>query len=312
MRTHRLDEARLLPAVAAAGIWLGDERGPALARACRDRGLIVRRADLRGIDADGIAIGYGDHVVRLRGRPVGGPTAPPPLIVEVDGVEAAGVRFLRNGRIEAATAVRRLQRGGLRVFLASKRAADAVALLARQLGVDQHSAGMSLDDKIRVLRDLRREQEAAAYVGDCLAEAPVAQEAHLSITLGGAEAPVEVGLGQEPADIVLLGPSIVPLPTLCALASDSARRLERARYAVMAPNLLCVAGAFAFGLTGMAAVIVSNFGTSMVYNRAKRSLRTTENAGAVQSDAAWDAEDDTALVRPTSLPGERVEMRTVA
>jgi hypothetical protein len=41
----------------------------------------------------------------------------------------------------------------------------------------------------------------------------------------------------------------------------------------MAPNLLCVVGAFAFGWTGLAAVFVSNFGTSMVYGRAMRSLR---------------------------------------
>ena len=304
LQIRGLDEARLLPAVAAAGIWLGDERGPALARACRVRGLIVRRADLREIDADGVVIGYGDHVVRLRGRPVCGATSPPPLIVEVDGVEAAGVRFLRNGRLEAAATVRRLQRGGLRVFLASERAADAVALLARQLGVDRHRGGMSLDSKIQVLRDLRRQQAVVAYVGDCLAEAPVAREAHLSIALGGADR-----LGRDPSDIVLFGPSIVPLPALFALARDSARRMERARWGVMAPNLLCVAGVFAFGLTGMAAVIISNFGTSIVYNRARRSLRVAETAGAVRSDAGWDADDDTA---PTALPSERVGMRTVA
>ena len=187
LQIRGLDEARLLPAAAAAGMWLGDERGPALARACRVRGLIVRRADLREIDADGVAIGYGDHVVRLRGRPVCGATSPPPLIVEVDGVEAASVRFRRNGRLGAAAAVRRLQRGGLRVFLASERAADAVGLLARQLGVDRHRGGMSLDSKIQVLRDLRRQQAAAAYVGDCLAEGPAAREAHLSISLGGVD-----------------------------------------------------------------------------------------------------------------------------
>jgi len=62
----------------------------------------------------------------------------------------------------------------------------------------------------------------------------------------------------------------------------------------------------------MAAVIISNFGTSMVYNRAKRSLRMAENAGAVQSGAAWDVDDDTALARPTALPSQGVEMRTVA
>jgi cation transport ATPase len=201
---------------------------------------------------------------------------------------------------------------GLRVFLASERAADAVALLARQLGVDGHRAGMSLDGKIRVLRDLRGQQAAVAFVGDCMAEAPAAREAHLSIALGGADAPVEVGLGREPADIVLLEPSIVPLPALIALARDSARRMERARYAVMAPNLFCVAGAFAFGLTGMAAVIISNFGTSMVYNRARRSLRVAENAGAVPIDAAWDADYETAPASSTAIPSERVEMRTVA
>jgi hypothetical protein len=42
----------------------------------------------------------------------------------------------------------------------------------------------------------------------------------------------------------------------------------------MTPNLLCVAGAFSFGLTGLAAVLISNFGTSMAYNNAMRSLCT--------------------------------------
>ena len=40
----------------------------------------------------------------------------------------------------------------------------------------------------------------------------------------------------------------------------------------MAANLLCVAGAFAFGFTPLAVVLVTNFGTSLVYNNAKRAL----------------------------------------
>ena len=74
-----------------------------------------------------------------------------------------------------------------------------------------------------------------------------------------------------------MGPSIVPLPFLYALAHDRKRRIERARHTVMAPNLLCVAGAFSFGLTGLAAVFISNFGTSMVYNNTMRSLGTTRD-----------------------------------
>ena len=270
VQTKRLDEARLLPAMAAAGMWLGDARGPALVRACRDRGLVVRRAALREIDGDGVTIGSGDHLVRLRGRPVIAGAPPPPLIAEVDGVEVAGVRFVRNRSPEAADTVRSLQQSGLRVFLASQRAA---ASLAKALDVDDFGEGMSDGDKSRVLRDLRGQGRAAAFAGDGSAPASVVREAYLSISLGCAGA--EVGSGREPMDIELMTPSIASLPALRALAGDSGRRRERARYAVMVPNLLCVAGAFAFGFTPMAAVLLSNFGTSVAYNGAKRALRQT-------------------------------------
>ena len=287
VRTRRLDVARLLPALAAAGIWLGDERGPALVRACHNRGLVVRRSALREIDGEGVAIGIGDHLVRLRGRPAAAEATPPPLTVELDGLAIGRVRFVRNGHLEAAGSVRSLQRSGLRVFLASQRAG---AGLANALGVDRYGERMSDDDKVRVLRELRRQGFAAAYVGDRLAQASVLSEAHLSIGLGEGDG-AEVGTRREPRDIVLMTLSIAPLPALCALARDGARRRERARYAVMLPNLLCVAGAFAFGFTPMAAVLLSNFGTSLAYNGAKRALR---KAAVMRSDDAWYAHGERA------------------
>jgi cation transport ATPase len=293
LRTKRLDETRLLPAVAAAAMWLGDERGPALVRACRAGGHVIRRAQLREIEVDGVAVGFGDHLLRLRGRPVGSATAPPPLIVEVDGMEVAGVRFTRNGRLDAAGMVRRLQRDGLQIFLAS---AHAAAGLAAGLGADQYGENMSVDDKIQLLRDLRRRSAAAAYVGDCVENALAADEADLSIDLAGAYGP-EIGA----SDIVLLTPSISPLPALRALARDGARRMERVRYAVMVPNLLCVAGAFALGFTPMAAVFLSNLGTGVAYGAAKRALRDP----ASRPDIAWDFEDGLAPVQKSLLPAER-------
>jgi len=297
IRTNLLDEARILQATTAAGAWLGDERGPALARACRERGLIVRRASLPEIDADGVVVDYRGHVVRLRSGSIGAATgnepAPPPLIVEVDGVEAAAIRFNRIERLAAAATVRRLRRDGLRVFLASERAADAAACLAAHLGVDRHCGGMCLDAKFRLLRDLRQQRVAAAFVGDCAAETPAAQEAHVTIGLAGGDA-----LGWKASDVVLLPPSIAPLPGLFKLARDRTRRIERARHTVMVPNLLCVAGAFAFGLTGMGTVIISNFGTSMVYNGAMRSLRTG------RPDTTWTSDDEEA-VGPIPSRGKR-------
>jgi cation transport ATPase len=302
VRTKRLDESRLLPAMAAAGIWLGDERSQALARACRDRGLVIRRAALREIHEDGVAIGLGDHLVRLRGRPVAAGAAPPPLIVEVDGLEVAEARFVRNGYLEAADAVHWLQQDGLRVFLVSQRTASD---LANALGVDRYGEGMSDDEKVRVLRGLWRQGLAAAYVGDKSAHAAVVREAHMSISLGGADAAAAVGAEWGHSDIVLMAPSIAALPALYALARDSGQRKDRARYAVMVPNLLCVAGAFAFGFTPMAAVLLSNFGTSLAYNGAKRALR---RAPETRRDA-WYVDDGPAPGRSVAPCIECAEIR---
>jgi len=267
VRAKGLDEARLLPAIAAAGMWLGDERGSALSSACRDRGLVVRRRTLRAINDDGVTVGFHGRLLRLRGRSAVAGPVPPPLTVELDGMEVAGVRFAREGRPEAAEIISRLQRAGLSVFLASERTR------AKQHGIDRYSGNMSAGDKIALLRDLRRESINAAYIGDCLANASVAREAYLSIGLATRDAATDAEWEQGASDITLLTPSIASLPALCALAQDSARRRQRARSAVMIPNLLCVAGAFAFGLAPMAVVIISNFGTSIAYNCARRPPR---------------------------------------
>jgi hypothetical protein len=277
VHTKWAEAAQLLPAIAAAGLWLGDERGSALARACHDRGLVVRRAALREINSDGVTVGFGGRLFRLRGGPAAAGGVPPRLTVEMDGTEVAGVRFARSGNLEAAEVIRCLQRDGLSMFLASERG------FAKQLGIARYCGNMCASDKIQFLRDLRRQSIAAAYIGDCLRDVPVAREAHLSIGFAPDDAAIDAEWDHVACDIALLTPSITPLPALCALAQDGARRRQRARHAVVIPNLLCVAGAFAFGLAPTAVVLISNFGTSMAYNGVRRPLR---EATTIQFDTA--------------------------
>jgi cation transport ATPase len=216
VRTRGLDEARLLPAIAAAGMWLGDEHGSALARACHDRGLVVRRTTLRAIDDDGVTVGFVGGLLRLRGSPAVAGPVPPPLTVEVDGTEVAGVRFARSDNPEAAEIISRLQRAGLSVFLASER------MCAKQHSIDRYSGNMGAGDKIAFLRDLRRGSINAAYIGDCLTDASVAREAYLSIGFATRDDATGAEWEQGAPDITLLTPSIASLPALCALAQDSA------------------------------------------------------------------------------------------
>jgi cation transport ATPase len=197
----------------------------------------------------------------------------------------------RNGYPEAAEVVRRLRQGGLSVFLASER------VWAKQLGIGQYCGNMRTADKIQFLRSLQRQSVAVAYIGDCLANAAVAREAHLSIGFAATDTAADAGWGQGTSDIALLTPSITPLPALYALVRDSLRRRKRARYPVMIPNLLCVAGALAFGLTPTAVVLICNIGTSMAYNGARRWLCKA----AIGFDDAGYADDERAHTESSEI-----------
>ena len=280
-----IDEDQLLPALAAAGVWLGDPRGPALVRACRARHLIARRAALLEISATSVAIQYGNHVLRLTNRP--SRTEFKPLRVEVDNVEVARLRFQRStSTLSAAVSVRQLQRAGLRVLLASERKESAVAPLARKLGVDRFLSNANTEFRASLLRGLGERGVKAVHVhtGPGLREPG---DTHLSVALAGADE-----ANWHDADMVLLGQSIAPLPALARLARLNADRAASMRTLALAPNLACVASAFAFGLPGLAMIFITNLGTSMVYNRSRRALHMAALDGASPGEAAWYTEDD--------------------
>jgi cation transport ATPase len=284
MQVSGIEEDRLLPALAAAGVWLGDPRGPALVRACRARRLIARRATLREIGATFVAIEYGGQVLRLSGQASRKQFAP--LRVELDGVQVARLRFQRTAGLAAASSVRRLQRAGLRVLLTSDREPSAVAPLARRLGVDRFVADTDADSRRRLLRALNQRGVGAVHVhvGPGLRDSG---DAHLSVALAGADETC-----WHDADMVLFGQSIAPLPALARLARDSMDRMASLRRSALAPNLACVAGAFVFGIPSLAVVFISNLGTSMVYNHARRALRLASLDDTSPPEAVWCAEDD--------------------
>jgi cation transport ATPase len=289
-----ISEDQLLPAIAAAGAWLGDARGPALARACATRGLIARRARLRDIDPAGVAIDYGGHVLRLRSHGDRAPTSP--LGVDVDGVEVARLCFQRNGLVPAAIAVRQLQREGLRVFLASGRTMENAASIARQIGADA-SVG-SLDDRAKcsLLRALHQDGVAVLHVRDGPA-LPHARDNYVSIGLASDE-----GIRHD-ADIVLLGRSIAPLPALVALSRDSAAHSRQDCWTVVAPNLAGVAGVFAFDITGLTVVLISNLATYIAHERARRALADVKAVPSVGAELAPSINDSS----PTTTGGKAPE-----
>ena len=82
-----------------------------------------------------------------------------------------------------------------------------------------------------------------------------------------------------PAAASLLQPRVDRFADLWEIARNHEGRVLDTQKLVLVPNVLCVAGAFLFGFTGLTAVMITNLGTFGLFNRSVGTLRELEPAG---------------------------------
>jgi cation transport ATPase len=193
-----------------------------------------------------------------------------PLRVHVDGDLAGWLTFYEGSACAAASPVFDLRtRCGMQVELL---AADGdAAVLAEALGVDDVHICPSDAAKAQMIRTLRRQGRRVVYVGNCRQNPESAAIANVAVF----PAP-DLTWAADPAGVWLLQPYYEKLVQLREVAR-SVRRQEQLDFnLILIPNVVCVAGAFLFGLTSLAVVVLSNLGTFSVYSRSRAALQRTQ------------------------------------
>jgi Cu2+-exporting ATPase len=182
--------------------------------------------------------------------------------------------------LEATAALRSIRESaGVPIVLVSNRPYGETALLASRLGVDEFRSGFSAGDLELYMQDCRAGGSRTAFVGRCHTKASAAALAHVSVSYL-AEAEAEADVDADPAAALLLQPRMELLAELWAVARSHEGRVGDVQKIIMLPNVLCVAGAFLLGFTGLTAVMLSNLGTFSLFQRAAGSLRALKPAGA--------------------------------
>jgi cation transport ATPase len=282
-------EEDLLRYAAAAFHDLDDERAAALRSACLDRGItplglqpIEFATDVTLLHGnDRIKVGdlgpraRGPSMPRDQGAPCQTESEPPnSLMVGINGRVSGLIHFRHSTRLEAASTLRRLRsKRNLQVGIVSEQPHSTLTPLAASLGADFHIGSQSPDDRVRFLQYCRRRGLKVAYVGDCRIDPRIAAEAHVAISF--AEDEINE-MDHDPAPIWLLQPRLTKLGELWDIAHIHQRRLKVAHGCALIPNLFCVAGAFVWGFTSLASVVVTNLGTYSVYSRTAASIRSLE------------------------------------
>jgi Cu2+-exporting ATPase len=140
-------------------------------------------------------------------------------------------------RADAASAVRQLSSLGLDVWILSGDRQSAVDRVAQWVGIPAGQAlgHCSPQDKLAHVRTLQAQGQRAWMVGDGMNDGPVLALAHVSLALGSA-----VPLAQARSDLVMMGTSLLQLPSLVRRARQTMRVVRHNLTWALAYNLLMV------------------------------------------------------------------------
>jgi cation transport ATPase len=264
-----LPEAEVLRYAASAFRHLADDRAIALEAACRSRRIHLLDLPPVGF-SPGVSVLHGRRrvsVVELDA--VAAPDGLGSLLLEIDGTAAGVIGFARSARPEAAAALARIREAARApIALVSNRAEPDVAALASLLGVDMYRSGFSAGEQARFLRACRDGGLRTALIGNGHRQGASAGIVHVAIALAS-----DTGDCPEPAAFLLLQPRLRGIAELWEIARAHEGNVHDAQKLVLAPNVLCVAGAFLFGFSGLTSVMITNLGTFGLYNRTLGSLR---------------------------------------
>lgn len=135
------------------------------------------------------------------------------------GEQTARFPLRQELRSDAAAVIRQLRARGFDCRILSGDRPEAVASIAKMLGIENYAASVKPAEKIEAIESLRAAGRKVAMVGDGLNDAPALAAAHVSLSPINA-----VDLARAKADAVFLGENLSPIVSAIDI-SIRARRL---------------------------------------------------------------------------------------
>jgi Cu2+-exporting ATPase len=167
----------------------------------------------------------------------------------------AGVIELRaSQRPEVISIIKGLRQRGIKhIAIISGDHEAPTRKLAQSLGMDEYFAGVLPADKADYVERLQKQGKKVCFVGDGINDSIALKKANVSISLRGASS-----IATDTAQIVFMEESLHRLCELRDIAQALDRNVRTSWYLILAPNVLCILGAFTMGFGIMASVLTNN------------------------------------------------------
>lgn len=161
-------------------------------------------------------------------------------------------------REESATALQQLQKAGLHVAMLTGDRAEAAQTVGEHLSLSEIRAGLSPEDKVDALQDLRSKWQRVAMVGDGINDAPVLAAADIAVAMGarGSDAALEQ------SDVVLMNDQIENFYEAYRLSQRS-RRIIRQNIAVSLGTIVIMVGTAFLGIVPITIGVLAHEGSTV-------------------------------------------------
>ena len=213
-------------------------------------GRTIRVGSARFMDLEGIAI---PEIVRtaLDEAHREGNTL---VMVAVDDALGGAIELQASVRPEVRSIIEGLRARGIRhIAIISGDHEAPTRKLAESLGMDRYFAQVLPADKADYVERLQKEGCKVCFVGDGINDSIALKKANVSISLRGA-----TSIATDTAHIVFMEEGLGKLCDLRDIARDLDRNVRRSWHLILAPNGLCIAGAFTLGFGVMTSVLTNN------------------------------------------------------
>lgn len=170
-----------------------------------------------------------------------------PVYVAVNNKFAAVLLLADIVREESKLAIKRLHEMGIKTAMLTGDTQDVASEVGKQLDIDTIFAQVLPEDKVNKVKQLQKEGNVVAMVGDGVNDAPSLTQAHVGIAIGAG-----TDVAVESADIVLMKNN--PLDVVKAIS------LSRKTNTKILQNLAWATGYNIFTIPLAAGILYSNFG----------------------------------------------------
>lgn len=191
-----------------------------------------------------------------------------PVFVALDGHAAAVLGVADRPRPDAAAAVTRLHRRGVRTLMVTGDVATAAEYIGALVGIDQIEAGARPGRKLEIVRHLQNRGERVGMIGDGINDAPALAAADVGLAIGGG-----TDIAKQSADLTLLTGDISKAAEAMELSGRTLRVIRQNLSWAFGYNLVAIPLA-AFGklhpMAASAAMAASSVGVVLNALRLQR------------------------------------------